>query len=81
MLLTGHYSCICRNTAQTAHTELLDDRKLYLLSVEARCQTASSVYTDLADKHHVASPAPKRHNDVILEKLFGDNPLQDVSPG
>ena len=53
LLLTGHYPCVCRNTVRwTTHTELLDDRKLYLLSPEARCQTASSVYTEilLADK-------------------------------
>ena len=54
LLLTCHYPCVCRiNTARwTAHTELLDGRKLHLLSPEARRQTVSSVYTDslLADK-------------------------------
>ena len=33
LLLTDHYPCVCCNTARwTAHTELLDDHKLYLLS-------------------------------------------------
>ena len=51
----------------------LDDRKLYLLSPEAWCQTVLSVYADilLADKMSCGlppSPTNINHNDVILEK-------------
>ena len=58
----------------------LDDRKLYLLSPEARCQSVLSVYTDilLADKTlRVASPPPPLNVTMTLfwKKLFGDAPL------
>ena len=60
--------------------ELLDDRKLYLLSAEARCQTVLSVTFRWQAKCHVASPLPpKHHNDVILEKIVWRRPLNSTS--
>ena len=53
LLFTCHYPCVCHNTARwTAHTELLDDRKL--VSPEARCQTVSG-FTKFTQLHVVTS--------------------------
>ena len=79
LLLTCHYPCVCRNTVRwTAHTELLDGHKLYLLSPEARCQTVVCIYRHFVGRQNVtwlAPLPPKRHNDVILEKVVWRRPL------
>ena len=72
LLLTCHHPCVCRNTARsTAHPELLDDRKLYLLSPVKHGAKQCRLYIPTfcwQTKCHVASPLklpPKRHNDVV----------------
>ena len=61
--LPCHYPCVCRNTAQTAHTELLDDRKLFSPENTECWQT----------KRHVANP--KCQNNIIWKKIVWRRPL------